>query len=310
MGLLLPKSVIVTGASGFLGRHVSRTLAFHGYHVIGIGRGPWGEPEWRDWGLSKWLAADLSVETLSAFAAEPEFIFHCAGSGSVSFSFQHPGVDLHSTICTLLVALEFIRLRAPRAKLIYPSSAAVYGQVESLPIREDAQIRPASPYGFHKYMAEQLCQSHATHFGLQVAVVRFFSLYGPELRKQLLWDACLKFSRGEAEFQGTGLEVRDWVHVEDAAELMRLAASFASTSCFMVNGSSGEGVAVHQLLAELRSSFPLAPPLHFSQVPKAGDPQAYLGDASHAKACCGWSAHKTLRDGLKEYAAWFRQVGG
>jgi len=302
----MPDSVLVTGASGFLGRYAAREWSRAGCRVVGIGRDPWSESEWRTWGLSEWLCADLSVETLSAIAGEPDVVVHCAGGSSVGASFHAPEADFQSTLGTLLSALEFIRLKAPAASLIYPSSAAVYGEVARLPIHEDDPLRPASPYGTHKRMAEDLCRSHARHFGVKVAMVRFFSLYGEGLRKQLLWDACLKFFKGEASFLGTGEELRDWLHVEDGARLLRIAAGHAGTACPVVNGASGVGTSVRQVLSCIRPAFPEAPSLSFTSVAKAGDPSAYVADCEKAFAW-DWRPSVDLEQALGAYAEWFLQ---
>jgi len=71
---------------------------------------------------------------------------------------------------------------------------------------------------------EDLCLSYAGRWGIRTSVVRLFSVYGPSLRKQLLWDACEKFRRGDNTFAGTGSELRDWLHVKDAAALIATAA--------------------------------------------------------------------------------------
>ena len=162
------------------------------------------------------------------YAGEPDVIVHCAGSGSVGFSMTHPYQDFQRTVATTLAVLEYARLYAPRARVAYPSSAGVYGEVQKLPIAETDPLSPASPYGVHKRFAEELCASYAQHFGIAVAVVRLFSVYGAGLRKQLLWDASQKIMRGENRFFGTGEEIRDWLHVEDAASLLIAAAGHAS----------------------------------------------------------------------------------
>src|SRR4030095_13057401 len=87
---------------------------------------------------------------------------------------------------------------APAAILIYPSSAAVYGVVKQAPIGESSPIAPVSPYGLHKAMAEELCSTQSKHFGLRCAIVRFFSVYGPGSRKQLLWDLAQKIEASPA----------------------------------------------------------------------------------------------------------------
>jgi UDP-glucose 4-epimerase len=299
-----PKDVIVTGASGFLGRHVALDWARAGHRVIGIGRAPWEEAEWRCWGLTRWVQGDVTRENLARLDMQPAVVVHCAGSGSVAFSYQDPYNDFQATVGSLLPTLEFMRTRAPQAVLVYPSSAAVYGELETLPVREDAPLRPVSPYGCHKLMAEDLCRSHANHFGMRATIVRLFSLYGPQLRKQLLWDACWKFTRGDATFRGTGDELRDWVHVSDAAALLRIAADHPLPWDGTVNGASGVGTSVREILEILRAAFPNAPPLGFTTQAKTGDPSAYVGSTERARNW-GWSPKSMLEAGILSYAEWF-----
>jgi UDP-glucose 4-epimerase len=141
-----------------------------------------------------------------------------------------------------------------------------------------------------------------------VALVRFFSLYGPGLRKQLLWDAGRKFLRGEARFLGTGEEVRDWLHVTDAARLMLLAGEHAASPGVVVNGGSGEGRSVRQVLSELRACFSEVPPLSFSSEAKAGDPVAYVASSAKMSAW-GFRPGVALSDGVREYASWLQREG-
>ena len=108
----------------------------------------------------------------------------------------------------MAAVLEFSRLHAPDARIVLPSSAAVYGAVERTPIEEIDVLRPVTPYGAHKKIAEDLCASFGRYCGVKSAVVRLFSVYGPELRKQLLWDASWRVSRNENGFFGTGRELR------------------------------------------------------------------------------------------------------
>src|SRR6185312_5873943 len=125
----------------------------------------------------------------------------------------------------------FLRCYCPQATLVVPSSAAVYGAVRQIPINESGPRNPISPYGVHKKIAEDLCYSYARHFGARIALVRFFSVYGAGLRKQLLWDACNKLVVGDGRFGGHGNEVRDWLHIEDAARLLIAAAQHAAPTC-------------------------------------------------------------------------------
>ncbi|WP_433984563.1 SDR family oxidoreductase [Tunturiibacter empetritectus] len=250
------QTVLVTGANGFVGRHVARVFAREGYRVLGIGHGGWLRDEWEQWGLAAWTSADVTLATLREHTEDPSVIVHCAGGGSVAFSIENPIADFMRTVETTAQVLEYVRTVAPQCSVVYPSSASVYGAVDHLPITADQNAAPISQYGVHKLMAELFIASYARQFGTSTAIVRLFSIYGCGLQKQLLWDACRKFAAGDSIFTGTGDEVRDWLHVEDAAELLLAATENASVECPTVNGGSGEGITVREVLTHLKSSFP------------------------------------------------------
>lgn len=299
--------VLVTGANGFLGRHVARSFALRGHTVFGIGHGDWLQKEWQLWGLSGWHCADVTLETLRQHAREPGVVVHCAGGGSVSFSIDDPLADFERTVETTAHVLEYIRTFAPSCRFVYPSSASVYGTVETVPIREDCPAAPISQYGTHKLMAEQMVTSYSRQFGTSAAIVRLFSVYGCGLRKQLLWDACRKFVNNDNTFMGTGEEVRDWLHVEDAANLLMAAAEHASPDCPTVNGGSGQGVAVRDILLLLgRSLLQTEISPSFSGAQRTGDPPRYIADIKGAKAW-EWFPTRGWTEGIKEYASWWKR---
>jgi UDP-glucose 4-epimerase len=301
------QSVVVTGANGFLGRHVARCLARQGHTVRGIGHGNWLREEWELWGLSEWQCADVTLQTLRQYAGEPAAILHCAGSGSVPFSIEDPLADFERTVETTAHVLEYVRTSAPFCRVVYPSSASVYGTVETVPIREDCPAAPISQYGTHKLMAEQMVTSYSRQFGTSAAIVRLFSVYGCGLRKQLLWDACRKFANNDATFMGTGDEVRDWLHVEDAATLLMAAAEHASPECPTVNGGSGQGVTVRDVLLRLGSSLLQAEVLpSFSGTQRTGDPSRYIADTEGSMAW-GWMPTRQWTEGVEEYASWWKR---
>jgi len=246
---------------------------------------------------------------LARLIALPDLVIHCAGSASVAFSEAHPFEDFQRTVVSTGALLAWLRECAPAARLVLPSSAAVYGEVATLPIAETVPPRPASLYGSHKLASETLVTDYARMAGLRVVIVRFFSLYGPGLRKQLFWDACQKFSRGVTEFSGTGDELRDWLHVEDAGALIELAASKASPVAPVVNGGSGQGARVRDALAQLATAFAAQPTPHFSGLPRRGDPLAYVADIGVARAW-GWAPRHSLLPGLVEYGNWYQSACG
>lgn len=298
------KTVLVTGAAGFIGRHVAREFAEQGWHVSGIGRGDW--LNWADYGLTDWYRADVNLASLVEYAGKPDAIVHCAGGASVGFSVSQPAIDFDLTVQTTSNVLEFIRLHSPITRLVYPSSAAVYGEVKTLPIIEDAPLNPLSPYGLHKQMAESLCQLYSHQFGVSVAIVRLFSIYGAGLHKQLLWDACRKFDEGGCDFFGTGEEIRDWLHVVDVAKLILIAEKNASSQCTVINAGSGFGVPVVKILQHIGEKFGSHLTPIFSSLPKAGDPNAYIADISRARAL-NWCPKINWRDGITQYVEWYKK---
>ena len=298
------KRVLITGAAGFVGRYVAKEFSKQGYDVIGMG---WGKfPDYADWELSAWYEAEVSLEMLCEYANQPDVIVHCAGGASVGNSVQRPRQDFCQTVDATSHVLEYIRLHSPQTKLIYPSSAAVYGNVKASPIAESTPYNPVSPYGVHKMMAEQLCQLYASRYELSIAVVRLFSIYGEGLRKQLLWDACNKLSVGETSFFGSGEEIRDWLHVSDAARLLCLASEQASSLYTVVNGGSGKGVKVKDILHCLCDAMNVEKELVFSSVQKDGDPNVLLADHTMALSW-GWSSQLELKQGISSYVQWFKQ---
>lgn len=298
------KVALITGAAGFVGRYVTREFAAGGYKVFGMG---WGKfQDYMKWGLSSWREAEISLETLGEFAGKLDVIVHCAGGASVEYSVEHPRQDFSMTVDSASCVLEFLRLRCPECRLVYPSSAAVYGQTKAVPISESTTFNPVSPYGVHKSLVETLCRMYASRYGLSISIVRLFSIYGKGLRKQLLWDACNKFSQDNAEFFGSGEEVRDWLHVTDAAKLLFLAHRHASNKCPVVNGGAGVGVMVKDVVRFLASVWEVQKEPVFTSVRRTGDPDVLLADSSLAESW-GWKPSVGWQKGVAEYVRWCKR---
>jgi dTDP-glucose 4,6-dehydratase/UDP-glucose 4-epimerase len=195
-------------------------------------------------------------------------------------------------------------MRAGSAKLIHLSSAAVYGNPESSPIAETATLRPVSPYGVHKAMAESLCQQYASLFGVKCLSVRIFSAYGPGLRKQLFWDLYRKGQAAQTvDLFGTGKESRDFIFVEDvvrAIEVVALNAAFQGES---INLASGASVDVATAARTLYSSLGWTRELRFSGSARQGDPLLWCADITALKAM-GFVPRYTMFEGLTKVAQW------
>lgn len=302
----------ITGAGGFLGRHTAKVFNAAGWQVHGLGTGVLLKSTSQDWGFASYNNNSVTTETLSQLLseAEPRVVVHCAGGSSVALSYSDPEKDFKNTVESLVTLLEFIRKQSPRTKIIYPSSAAVYGLSGAQPLSEESELSPCSPYGVHKLLAEQLLKSYSQSFNLDTRAVRFFSLYGCGLQKQILWDACNKLQNSNYLFGGTGNETRDFLHISDAATLLLKTTEISnSDKCLIINGGSGTSSTIAAILKRLAELSGTSIRPVFNGTVRSGDPQHLVSDSSKAKAL-GWSPSITLDNGLTQYIEWYQNHHG
>jgi UDP-glucose 4-epimerase len=299
---------LVTGAKGFIGRHTSRVLASQGFTVFGIGHGDWTAEEARAFGVQTWVDGDVTLDTLNhlQLPGTVDCVVHCAGSGAVSYSYAQPWEDFQRATVTTAAVLEWIRTQAaPGPRLVFVSSAAVYGDQGDTDSMETSIRSPISPYGFHKLSAEILCESFSRFFDVRVSIVRLFSVYGEGLRKQLLWDALNKFRHGQTDFFGTGNELRDWIHVDDAAHLLALAGQVEQSGFEVYNGGF-EHATTREVLESLASAHGRVGRVVFNGELHRGNPRRLTSDCSHTARLLGWEPKVRLADGLQRYVNWFQ----
>ncbi len=297
---------IVTGCAGFIGRHCTRKLAAENHTILGLDASPM--PMAEDWGVTHFDQAPvnaIALEDATARYGLPQCVIHCAGSGSVPASFENPYADFMANVQSALEVLDFSRRNGGKVKVVLISSAAVYGNFSSLPLAESMAGQPASPYGAHKKIMEEPAASYGKKFAVPSVCVRLFSGYGSGLRKQLLWDACRKAAQGDFSFSGSGEEKRDWLHVSDAAGLLCLAAERASTSAPVINGGTGQGTSIKQILTLLGALHSPARTPVFTGQARTGDPGHLVADISRLREW-GGNSHVSLEQGLAEYVDWFR----
>ncbi|MEP6502260.1 MAG: SDR family oxidoreductase [Betaproteobacteria bacterium] len=300
---------IVLGGHGFLGRHVCRALARQGFRVSAIGHGDWTRDEWSAWGISSWQCANIDSRALHAIpdGAGADLAIHCAGGGSVARSYEAPLDDYQRSVDSTAALLEFVRTSAAgRPRVVMTSSAAVYGDQGEVDLTESATRSPVSPYGFHKMISENLCDSYARFFGVRVSIVRLFSVYGEGLRKQLLWDAANKLARGEHSFFGTGHELRDWVHVDDAAALLCAAGIAPGQDQFEIYNGGNAHRTTGQVLTELSQLLAATQVPAFSGETHIGNPRRLTANSRHAQRQLDWVPAVDMTTGLGRYADWFK----
>jgi len=304
-------SIWVTGAKGFVGGYLARELANAGHEVHGIGHGALEDPDKRRHGLQIWINGEIDATNLNALAIRsglPTTVYHLAGGSSVGLSISQPYEDFFRTVVSTARLLDWLRSSAPECRLISVSSAAVYGANHEGPISENGATLPMSPYGQHKLMMEQMCRSYAVTFGIRSTVARLFSVYGPHLRKQLLWDLCSRLHGGEQTLVlgGTGSEMRDWTDVRDVARFLVKLDDIPQSKPFqIINGGSGIGTTVAEIAEILTRNWGGDIGVKFSGVVRAGDPFSLVA-ASDWVLATGFAWQIPVAKGLSDYVCWFK----
>ena len=300
--------ILITGSNGFVGSSVGRYAARHGHQVLGIARASQPAPGWTgDHAQADVLSSDLA-ETISRFA--PDVLLHAAGTASVAASLSSPLDDLRASVMTWANVLNSVRRSGVRPLLLFPSSAAVYGNPAEQPVREDLPSDPISPYGFHKTACELLAREYADCFDLPIISCRLFSLFGEAQRRLFVWEIYRQLVRGTAQLEGTGKEIRDYLHIDDAASaLLNLAeqamAKRKEGGCQTINIASGTGTRMIDLAEQIRDLVAPKSEVSCRGHKRPGDPNAWCADISRLRELIPQWQPQPLKQRLAEcITAW------
>ncbi len=300
------KKVVVTGGAGFIGSHLAEKLVNQGYHVIILDNLSTGKLEnikrlLRD-GNSEFIQDSITNLTLirSLFKGV-QYIFHNAAITGVQQSIEHPQlsheVNVTGTLNTLLAAKDnCVR------KVVYVSSASVYGNTSTLPIREEMAPNPLSPYAASKLAGEYYCHVFQEVYGLPSVCLRYFNIYGPKQDQNSNYSAVIprfikKVSEGSSPIIfGDGEQTRDFTFVEDAVEASILAAESNATGVF--NIGRGEGITLNEVAGIVNGLMGKnMEPIH--EEPRLGDIRHSVADIVKAKTF-GYTPKYDLQEGLRK----------
>jgi UDP-glucose 4-epimerase len=302
--------VLVTGGAGFIGSHLVEEFVRRNARVT--------VADDLSTGLRSNLASvtdrvdlretDLVRDDLRPLLAEKSFtlICHLAGNANVRTSFDEPWMDFEKNVTTTINLLEAMRETAPNAKLIHTSSALVYGAAGSAESREDGPTLPIAPYGISKLASEQYVSVYARLHGLRAVSLRLFPVYGPRLRKQVIYDLMCKLRANpdELQIQGDGAQERDVNHVANVVEAYLIVAEKARFDGEVYNVAAEETVTIRRLAEMICERMDLTPRFVFGQA-RAGDMQSVKADVTRLKSL-GYEPRLGFAEGLTDTVNWFR----
>lgn len=302
------KSVFITGVGGFLGGYMARHFASLGCDVAGCDS--CSEEAVDNLGLSHFFRGQLPDQNLRDWLgmAAADMIVHCAGSASVPYSMENPAQDFERNLRVTFELLEVCRKLDFHGGVLLMSSAAVYGNPDTIPVDEDSPIAPVSAYGYHKRQAEIQCEEYAKLFGIRAASLRIFSAYGAGLQKQVIWDLSQKLQKeGPLELQGVGSETRDFVHARDVARATEIIANRGELAGEVYNVASGEEHQIAQIAKLLCTAYGVEKEIIFSGSLPTGVPSRWRADIGKIRSL-GYEPSVSLRDGIEDFASWAKSL--
>jgi UDP-glucose 4-epimerase len=253
---------IVTGGAGFIGSHVVDSLLANGNRVVVLddfSTGKRANLEQHasndrltviEHDVSTGIAAPL--ESIVAQSGPVSLIVHLAAQVSVVTSIAKPVDDMRVNYGSTLHVLEYARANgAP--KIVFASSAAIYGDANDMPVAEETPTRPLSPYGVHKLSSEHAMQAYAATHGVSSVALRFFNVYGPRQDPSSPYSGVISIFADRAKagrpitIFGDGLQTRDFVYVGDVVRAIRAAATWTGAPFLAANVGTGSEITINDL---------------------------------------------------------------
>ena len=299
----MKKKVLITGAAGFLGTYIVREMFENGWDVLALDARP--KKARHEFGISYKslvLPNGEAADVIASFA--PDTCVHCAGRASVGESVKNPQADFNASVLVTAALLDALADVASGCRTVFLSSAAVYGQPESLPVTEDAKTRPLSPYGYHKRICELLMEQASRLRGVPTATLRIFSAYGPGLKRQVLWEIATQFAEnGKAILKGSGQESRDFIHAADVAKAVRLVVEKAPCEGESYNLGTEQETSIRDAAKQLGGFFGASEAIAFEGKQMPENPERWVADCARIRKL-GFLPEISLEKGLRGLAEW------
>lgn len=300
--------VLVTGGAGFIGSNLVKQLLHDGNNVVVLDNLMSGYRENLDpFPDVRFIEGDVrDPAVVNEVMKDVEVVFHLAASVGNKRSIDHPLTDAGINVMGTLNVLEAARQSGVR-KVVASSSAGIFGELKTLPIREDHPVEPDTPYGSTKLCMEKLCLAYAKLYTMEAVCLRYFNVYGPNQRFDAYGNvipifAFKMYGHEALTIFGNGEQTRDFVNVRDVVQAnIKAAMSRGVSGAF--NIGSGTRVTINHLVELLRNVSGIDADVVYGE-PRPGDVLHSLADISAARSAFGFEPSVSIEDGLREYMEW------
>lgn len=293
--------ILIIGSRGFIGTHCVEY--FSKCHNV------WGCDVILDYNIPNYIYIEPNESDFNNVFLNNKFdvCINCSGAANVPFSLDKPLNDFQLNTVNVFKILDAIRRFNPKCKYINLSSAAVYGNPDYLPIKEVSMMKPVSPYGIHKEMAEMICKEFYKFWGVKTVSIRIFSAYGPGLKKQLLWDLAQKIKNQDLiELYGTGHETRDFIYIDDLVYLIDCVIRNGEFEAECINAANGRQIKISEIAQAMKIALDTDKPIIFKGENRPGDPLFWEADV-HAATKLGYYQKVSIDYGINQYVKWLKE---
>ena len=305
------RNTVITGGLGFIGGHIAESLAHDTVHILD--KDSCSDQD------SQVTRADIRDESaVDETVAGADVVFHEAALVSVGESIEKPALS-HATNATgTLTVLEAARKQGQRQtddqgqpRVVFASSAAVYGHPEYTPVDEDHPKEPTSPYGIDKLTADHYCRRYHDLYDVETVSLRYFNVYGPgqsgDYAGVITTFIEQALDGGPITVHGDGSQTRDFVFIDDVVQANRLAATTENVGT-AYNVGTGESITIRQLAELIQDVTDTSADIVHTDA-REGDITQSKADVSRARDELGFEPTVSLRDGLEETVGWVRERG-
>lgn len=309
-------NILITGGAGFIGSHIASRLA-KANEVVIFDIFTTGHKQnlahLQDKPNVKILLIDVrDKDPMVKYSAEGfDYIFHLAAQPNVQMSIDDPIYTMENNITGTLNVLQAAK-ELGGCKVIFSSSAAVYGDAPELPKRESMPTMPKSPYAVTKITGEQFCEVFNELFDVPAVALRYFNVFGPNQDPNSEYASVVpKFIECALENKppvifGDGEQSRDFVYVEDIVDANIKAAEADKANGEIINIACGKSTSINELvekITKIARSDDIEPDYRPA---RAGDIRHSIADISKAKSLLGWKPKSELSPGLKRTFNYFK----